>query len=66
MIQWYEYTSGYNTKLQQPGYDSSTLAFLSHTKHTYWETFGWNFSKLEWSLTLIMFSEIYPLVPVSL
>ena len=44
-IQFYEYTYGCNTKLQQPGYyDFSALAFLGYTKHLHWETFGWNFS----------------------
>ena len=43
--QWYKYTSGYNTKLQQPSYyEFSTLIFSSYKKHLYWEIFGWNFS----------------------
>ena len=45
--QCYEYTSGYNTKLQQPDYYGfSTLTFSSYTKHLHWESFGWSFSSL--------------------
>ena len=47
---WYEYTSGYNTKLQQPGYyDVSTLTLSSYAKDLYWGNLWLEFLQLKWS-----------------
>ena len=47
---WYEYTSGYNTKLQQPGYyDVSTLTLSSYAKDLYWGNLWLEFLQVKWS-----------------
>ena len=55
MIQWYGYTSGYNTKLHQTGYNLANFLKLykTHILQNIWLEF------LQIGMEL-MFSEIYP------
>ena len=56
LIQWYEYTSGYTTKLQQPGYyDFSTLSQVIQNTYTGKPLVGISPVGME-----LMFSEICP------